>query len=978
MRDQFIDIETYSSVDLKKCGVYRYVEAPDFEIQLLSYALGDGDVRTVDLAMGEGLPAEFADAILNADTMKWAWNCAFERICLNEYFRRLPSGHMLHGKVTPIEQWSDDMVLAAVCGLPMSLGGAGEALGLPQDKAKDKRGTLLVNWFSKPCKPTKTSPDRTRHLPADYPEKWGEYKEYNSQDVVAQRSIHRTLERWIPGKAEHDAWVMDQGINDRGVRVDLILARNAVEMDARYKAELTERAIALTGMGNPNSVEQVKQWLMEQEGLEVPSLNKKVVADVVARLETERARDFMAIREELSKSSTKKYSAMTNSACADGHAKGCFQFYGAGRTGRWAGRRVQLQNMSKNKSPDLDLMRCLVKDGDYEGVSTIYGKVSSVLSELVRPALIPEDGHRFIVCDYSAIEARVLSWIAGEEWALDEFRGDGLIYEATGARMFGVPKESIAKGGANHHLRQAAKTAELACVAEGQLVVTDRGLVPIEQITTEMRVWDGVAWVRHAGLIHKGVRPTIRIGGIELTADHKILTEKGMRPSAESEGLHWADVRFPDRHRARERACAGERQKSADSSLSMRVRNQERNNSRPLNPQKETDAFLWVQGRRVGCDGSHETRNDRQQAIQRLERNAATMHEPSRPELGAVWGQGHRGLPALAKQLRELLVRHGPHLSPRSTTGQKGQQWAVFSGKLPVVYKAREWEKQEVKPDGLDLRRACDGGRTGRADGGSVRDHVEPGRAQREITLRRGRSAVQVYDLLNAGPRHRFCLYDPESGVLRCVSNCGYGGGMGAMKAFGADKMGMTDEEIVRAVDLWREAHPMVAKLWKALERAAIRCVVHGTAQRSTIGGIRFDMEKGILWMTLPSGRRISYFGARYGPGTGKYTRGKKVLSYMGVDQKSRKWTRIETFSGKITENLVQATARDCLRDAMLNLTAAGFDIRMHIHDEVVISEPIGGRRLEDVAEIMGRTPEWARGLPLRGDGYYCNYYIKD
>lgn len=663
MRDLFIDIETYSSVDLKKCGVYRYVEAPDFEIQLVSYAVDDAPVTTIDLAMGEELPVELLEVMFNQPVMNWAWNCAFERICFNEYFRRkgLPA--------IPAAQWSDDMVLAAVCGLPMSLGGAGAALGLEQDKAKDKRGNLLVNWFSKPCKPTKTRPDQTRHLPSDYPDKWQEYKEYNAQDVVSQRYIHRTLEQWIPDRVEHDAWVMDQGINDRGVRVDLELAENAVAMDAQYKGLLTEEAIRLTGMENPNSVEQVKAWLMEQEGLEVPSLNKKVVADVVAQMETDRAREFMAIRAELSKSATKKYLAMTNAVGADGHAKGCFQFYGAGRTGRWAGRRVQFQNMSKNKSPDLEQMRALVKDGDYEGVSTIYGQVSSVLSELVRPTLIPEKGHRFIVCDYSAIEARVLSWIAGEEWALEEFRGDGLIYEATGARMFGVPKLSIAKGGENHHLRQAAKTAELAC---------------------------------------------------------------------------------------------------------------------------------------------------------------------------------------------------------------------------------------------------------------------------------------------------------------------GYGGGMGAMKAFGADKMGMTDEEIVNAVDLWRSAHPNVRRLWKALERAAIRCVVHGTPQRSTVGGIRFDMEKGILWMTLPSGRRISYFGARYGPGTGKYTKGKKVLSYMGVDQQSRKWTRIETFSGKITENLVQATARDCLRDAMLNLTRAGFDIRMHIHDEVVISEPRDGRSLEEVAEIMGRTLPWAPDLPLRGDGYYCDYYIKD
>lgn len=657
MTDLSIDLETFSSVPIEQ-GVHKYVESPDFHIQLLSYAVDNEPEVTIDLECGEQVPNEFFEALTWDAYRKCAWNAPFEIACLSKQF----------GMDLPIDQWFDDMILAAVCGLPMKLEAAGAALGLEEDKAKMKEGKQLIRWFASPYRARKDKP-AVIHRPEDYPEKWAKYKEYNGQDVVAQREIHNRLIHWAPDAVEHAAWVLDQRINNRGVRIDTELARNAMEMDALYKAELTEEAIALTGMENPNSVAQVKEWLLEQEGIEVASLNKKVVADVVAQLSTDKAKKFMELRTELSKSSTKKYAAMANSACLDDHAKGCFQFYGAGRTGRWAGRRVQFQNMSKNKSPDIDQMRRLVKAGDYDGVSMIYGKVSSVLSELVRTALIPEEGHRFIVCDYSAIEARVLSWIAGEEWALEEFRGDGMIYEATGARMFGVPKKSIAKGGENHHLRQPAKTAELAC---------------------------------------------------------------------------------------------------------------------------------------------------------------------------------------------------------------------------------------------------------------------------------------------------------------------GYGGGMGAMKAFGADKMGMSDEAIINAVDLWRDAHPNVCKLWKSLERAATRCVVHGTPQVSSTGNIRFTFEKGVLWMHLPSGRRISYFGARYGDGTGKFTVGKKVLSYMGLDQKTHKWTRIETFSGKITENLVQATARDCLRDAMLALDEAGFRIVAHIHDEVVISEPRDGRTLEDVAEIMGRALPWAPGLPLRGDGYYCDYYIKD
>lgn len=383
---------------------------------------------------------------------KWAHNAAFERTCLAAWL----------GAPMPAEQWWDDMVLCAVCGLPMSLGEAGAALGMPEDKAKDRAGKALVRWFSQPHKATKKRPGG-RHMPADYLEKWEQYREYNRQDVVAERAIHNMLRRWIPGKTEHRAWVVDQGINDRGIRVNLDLVRNAVAFDARYKAQLTEQAIAVSGLENPNSVTQIKAWLLEQEGLEVPSLNKKVVADVVAQLQTDRARQFMGIRKELSKSSTAKYSAMVRSVCADDHVRGCFQFCGAGRTGRWAGRRVQLQNLAKNKMEDIGTCRELVRTGDYETLELLYGNVTGCLSELVRTALIPEEGHRFIVCDYSAIEARVLAWISGEEWALEEFRGAGQIYEATGAMMFHVPKETIAKGGCNHDKRQAAKTAVLAC-----------------------------------------------------------------------------------------------------------------------------------------------------------------------------------------------------------------------------------------------------------------------------------------------------------------------------------------------------------------------------------------------------------------------------------------------------------------------------------------------------------------------------------
>lgn len=649
-----IDLETYSEIDIAKCGSFRYIDDESFEILLLGYAFDDEPVTVIDLTADEEVPADFLAALYDPEVTKTAWNCAFERFGLWKHF----------GRYCPAEQWSDTMILSAVCGLPLGLGEAGKALRLEADEAKDREGKALIRYFCSPCRPTKVNGGRTRNLPTDAPDKWAQFIEYNRQDVVAERTIRKRLLRWEPDSLEHRFWCLDARINERGMRVDRELVHNAIAMDARYKAELTKQAVAISGLENPNSVSQIKQWLLEQEGIEVPSLNKKVVAEVVSQLNGERAKQFMALRARLAKSSTKKYEAMERSACADAHIKGCFQFYGANRTGRFAGRLVQLQNLPQNHMEDLAVARSLVRDNDYETVRLLYDSVSDTLSELIRTALIPEPGHRFIVADFSAIEARVIAWIAGEQWRLDVFRNGGDIYCASASQMFHVP---VVKHGENGHLRQKGKIAELAL---------------------------------------------------------------------------------------------------------------------------------------------------------------------------------------------------------------------------------------------------------------------------------------------------------------------GYGGGANALKAFGADKMGMTEEEMVNTVDLWREASPRVCALWRALERAAIRCVVHKTPQVSAIGGIRFEMECGILWMTLPSGRRIAYYGAEYGPS--RFHRDRRALSYMGVDQKTKRWGRVETWGGKLAENVTQATARDCLRDTMLALEDAGYDIRAHVHDEVIISEPRDGRTVEDVSAIMGRELPWASGLPLRGDGYACDFYIKD
>ena len=652
MKTLSIDVETFSSVSLPDCGVHKYVESPDFTILLFAYSTDYGPVQVVDFASGETLPPEIMEALYDPEVEKTAYNAQFERATIGRYFNR----------PCPPEQWDCTLVLASSCGLPLSLQQVSDALGLGEDQGKMKIGKDLVRFFCLPCKPTKKNGMRTRNLPEDDPEKWELFKEYNKRDVEVENTLRKDLLKWRPDRSEHKLWELDQQINDRGIGVDLTLAENAIRIGEDFKARLLQEAIDISGLENPNSTAQVKAWLEEQEGITVSSLNKKVIADVVAGLSDDNSKKFMDLRRQFSKSSVKKYEAIARCACSDEHIHGCFQFAGAGRTGRWAGRLVQLQNLPQNHMPDLSLARSIVREGDEETFELLYPDVQSTLSELIRTALVPEEGQRFIVADFSAIEARVLAWFAGEHWRLDVFKEGGDIYCASASQMFKVP---VVKHGINGELRQKGKVAELAL---------------------------------------------------------------------------------------------------------------------------------------------------------------------------------------------------------------------------------------------------------------------------------------------------------------------GYGGGVNALLAFGADKMGMSQEDMAETVDLWRAASPHVVSMWKDLEKAAVRCVVKGQSTYSTIGRIRFDYEAGVLWMTLPSGRRIAYWGAEYT----ENRRGYKSLTYMGVDQKSRKWMRLETWGGKLVENLTQALSRDVLKEAMLSLSGAGFDIRGHVHDEVIVTEPIGGRSVQEVCEIMGAPVAWAPGLPLRADGYETSYYKKD
>ncbi len=444
-----IDIESFSDVDLSKAGVYRYSESPNFEILLFGYSVDGGDVKVADLACGEKLPAEIMAALEDETVEKWAYNAQFERICLSRYLG-LPDGEYLDPS-----SWKCSMVWAAYLGLPQSLENVGAVLGL--EKQKLSEGKDLIRYFCVPCKPTKTNGGRTRNLPEHDREKWERFKAYNLRDVEAEMQIQQRLFKFpVPDFVWEEYW-QDQEINDRGIGVDMGMVTQAIAMDGRSKAELSGAMQELTELENPNSVQQMKRWLLEN-GMETDSLDKKAVAELL-KTAPEPLGEALALRQQLARSSVKKYQAMKNAVCTDSRAHGMFQFYGANRTGRFSGRIIQLQNLPQNHIPDLAQARELVKAGDFDALSILYEDIPDTLSQLIRTAFVPQDGRKFIVADFSAIEARVIAWIAGERWRLKVFEGGGDIYCASASQMFHVPVE---KHGVNGHLRQKGKIAELA------------------------------------------------------------------------------------------------------------------------------------------------------------------------------------------------------------------------------------------------------------------------------------------------------------------------------------------------------------------------------------------------------------------------------------------------------------------------------------------------------------------------------------
>lgn len=663
-----IDIETFSSVDLRKAGVHRYVEAEDFEITLFGYAYGDASVNVIDLAQGEKLPQHVLADLTSAEVTKTAFNAAFEMACIARHFD-LP--------LDPA-QWQCTSVHALYLGMPGQLGDVGKVLGLAEDKQKLTSGWSLIRYFCIPCKPTKTNHGRTRNLPKHDPAKWQLFKDYCKRDVETEREVARRLAKFPVPASEWALWHLDQQMMNHGVLVNRQLVSRAIQCDDLHKAKLLAEAVSLTGLDNPNSRDQLIAWLEEATGEEVEDLTKKTVPKILAGTTDETVQRVLRLRQELAKTSVTKYQAMARAVCDDDRIRGLTQFYGANRTGRWAGRLVQVQNLPQNKLKDLDLARELVLDGQFEQLEMLFG-TSDTLSQLIRTAFIAPPNHRLIVVDFSAIEARVVAWLAWCTWRLEVFKTHGKIYEASAEQMFKLPPGSVTK---KSPYRQRGKVAELAL---------------------------------------------------------------------------------------------------------------------------------------------------------------------------------------------------------------------------------------------------------------------------------------------------------------------GYQGGANALKTMGALEMGVPEDELEDIKNAWRQANPEVVDLWYACERAA----KHAVGQRTTVvlpiaagrAKLVFAYESGFLFITLPSGRRLAYVKPRIEaedlyrstPDGGRYVVASAgSLTYEGNDQKTKQWVRLSSYGGKLVENITQAFARDCLADAMKRIAAAGYQQLMTIHDEIVIEAKRGVGSLAEVEALMGLPLPWAPDLPLRGDGFETDYYMKE
>lgn len=951
MRTLSIDIESYSDVDLSKCGVYKYAASPAFEILLFGYAVDGGDVRVVDLACGEQIPDEIIYALSDASVTKWAFNAMFERVCLSNFL----------GEWLEPEGWHCTMVWSATLGLPLSLESAGVALGL--EKQKLTEGKDLIRYFCVPCKPTKANGGRTRNRPEHDPEKWKRFKAYNLRDVETEMQIQKRLSHFPVPDAIWEEYHLDQEINDRGIGVDMELVRQAIAIDARSRERLTAAMRELTELENPNSVQQMKQWLADQ-GMETDTLGKKAVAELV-KTAPEPLREVLSLRQQLAKNSVKKYTAMENAVCADSRAHGMFVFYGANRTGRFSGRLIQLQNLPQNHMGDLAEARALVRSGNYEALSMLYEDIPDTLSQLIRTAFVPQDGRKFIVADFSAIEARVIAWFAGERWRLKVFEDGGDIYCASASQMFHVPVE---KHGVNGHLRQKGKQAELACIAEGQLVLTDKGLVPIESVTTNHKLWDGESWVKHEGVIYKGEREVIEYEGLRATPDHLVWIEGQPWPVqlgvAASCGAHLIQtgdggqaIRLGENH------IPGEKVERKNEPLLCADR------VHGVWEYPMAVSFQPAERKIKRMPKMFTAKKDSLMARPQTDSGKAEMRKSKRCRLSQLWRARHKVF--ISKCDRSGAVLNKNLWTSRQGNGDRPnqQRYGLCSRQSSLCIPCGEQWKQAMygsKPFFTGILAVCEKRGNSETVAGNDKGRNHPRCGGRSFLqteeLANYQCKARLYDIRNAGSYHRFTV----SGKL--VHNCGYGGSVGALKAMGALEAGMTEEELQPLVDSWREANPNIVRFWWDVDRAVKDCIRQRVPTETH--GLRFDYRSAMLFITLPSGRKLAYVKPRIG----ENQFGGESVTYMGVSG-TKKWERLESYGPKFVENIVQGTARDILCYAMQTLKNCS--IVAHVHDEIIIE---ADRRMsvEAVCEQMGRTPPWAKGLKLRADGYECEFYQKD
>lgn len=961
------DIETYSDIDLKKSGVYPYAQSPNFEILLFGYSINGGEVKVIDLACGEKIPDEILAALTDDTVEKWAYNAQFERICLSywlkqhypQYFQSYSISEDTVGNYLDPSAWKCSRIWGAYMGLPLSLKGIGSVLKL--DEQKMSEGSDLIKYFCKPCRPTKANGGRTRNLPEHDTEKWELFKKYNKRDVEVELAIKEKLAKFPVPDFVWDEYHLDQEINDRGILLDMRLVENAISIDAKTKESLRARMRERTGLENPNSVAQMKDWLADN-GIETESLDKKAVREIIPQAD-EHIAEVLSCRQQLAKSSVSKYTAMQNAVCADGRARGMFQFYGANRSGRWAGRIIQLQNLPQNHMDDLAEARSLVRDGNFEALELLYDNIPAVLSELIRTAFVPKPGYKYIVSDFSAIEARVLSFLAGEQWRIDVFKDGKDIYCATASRMFGVPVE---KHGANSHLRQKGKQAELACIAEGQLVLTDVGLVPIEEVTTEMKLWDGESWVSHDGVTFKGEREVITYEGLTATPDHYVWIEGKSEPiqfgKAAACGAHLLQtgngrkaIRLGEDNKpgetmeyGNEPLLCADRMSGLQKHTMAKSEQSDQRKIQGLSAMLTTEGNSQVAGQ-TAYGGKAKVRKSKQLGIPELRSKRNQIRFSKRKDGGTLSDSGIR---SAGQSVRNRPNRYKWELC-------KGQSSVCNS--VGKSIEQEDFRAEPIRAEILALQPSCCYTQAlGGTESGGNNSGCGERCIQQEEKLENHIRKARLYDIRNAGRHHRFTV----SGKL--VHNCGYGGSVGALKAMGALEMGLSEDELQPLVDSWRAANPHITQLWWDIDAAVKQAVIYRT--RVETHGFPIYYKSGMLFIDLPSGRRLCYVK----PKMGINQFGSDSVTYESTT--TGKWGRIESYGPKFVENIVQAVSRDILAYAMKTLRHCF--IVGHVHDELII-ECDPRVSLKAICEQMGRTPPWIKGLLLRADGYECEFYQK-